>query len=89
MNVIFPKPKCRFGKSDRTVSAVYVTCATSPRKYGELEPRRRNKNDTCLQCDNSPEVESAEIIPFMVSLTGDFSDTQNSVPYRYYKPVNF
>ncbi len=26
-----------------------------------------------------------EIVPFTVSLTGDFSDIENSVPYRYYK----
>ena len=28
------------------------------------------------------------IIPFTVSLIGDFSDSTNSLPYRYYKPVS-
>ncbi len=88
LSAIFPKPKCRFGKSDRTVAANYVTCSTSPRRPGEAEARKRQKNDTCLQCDNSPEVENPEIIPFTISLTGDFSDAANSVPYRYYKPVS-
>ncbi len=85
---IYPKPKCRFGRSDRTVAATYVSCATAPRKYGEQEARKRTKNDTCIQCDNSPEVDTAEIIPLLVSLTGDFADAENSVPYRYYKPVS-
>ncbi len=54
---IYPRPKCRFGKTDRTVAATYVPCTTSPRKHTEVEAHRRQKNDTCLQCDNSPEVE--------------------------------
>jgi hypothetical protein len=41
----------------------------------------------CLQCDNSPAIDSAEIISFTVSLTGDFSDSGNSVPYRYFTPT--
>lgn len=40
-----------------------------------------------MQCDNSPASSKAEIIPFTVSLTGDFSDVSNSVPYRYYPPT--
>jgi len=44
------------------------------------------KNDTCLQCDNSPASNKPEIVPFTISMTGDFSDAENSVPYRYYPP---
>ena len=72
---IYPKPKCRFGRRDLTVSATYVSCRTEPTTYGMKEARRGEKNDTCLQCDNSPEVDFVAIVPFMVSLTGDFSDS--------------
>ncbi|PCJ22450.1 MAG: hypothetical protein COA94_09105 [Rickettsiales bacterium] len=44
-----------------------------------------NKEEWCLQCDNNPDGEKAEIVPFTVSLEGDFSDCENSVAYRYYK----
>lgn len=37
-----------------------------------------------MQCDNSPASNKAEIVPFTISLKGDFSDVISSVPYRYY-----
>lgn len=40
----------------------------------------------CLQCDNSPPNSKAETVSFSVSLTGDFSDVGNTVPFRYYSP---
>ena len=39
-----------------------------------------------MQCDNSPASNTPEIISFTVSLTGDFSDVTNSLPFRYYPP---
>jgi hypothetical protein len=41
----------------------------------------------CLQCDDNDAINSPEIVPFTVSITGDFSDTENSVPFRYYKDI--
>jgi len=43
------------------------------------------KNNTCLQCENSPPGRTDEIIAFTISLSGDFSDFENSVGFRYYK----
>jgi len=40
-----------------------------------------------LQCDNSPASLKPEIVPFTISLTGDFQDTLNSLSYRYYLPT--
>lgn len=37
---------------------------------------------------DSPPNEQVEIIPFTVSLLGDFTDCENSVPFRYYKEVS-
>ena len=45
------------------------------------------KNDLCLQCDNAPAGAKAEIIPFTISLTGDFTDVVDSITYRYYPDV--
>jgi hypothetical protein len=87
MEPLFPKPKCRFGARDLVVDATYVPCALSPLKVNGTEPRHRNKTDMCLQCDNTLAYEHNEIVPFSVSLKGDFSDSNNSVSYRYYRPV--
>lgn len=43
MNIIFPKPKCKFGKHDMVVDATYVLCTASPTAIEDLEPRHRNK----------------------------------------------
>lgn len=31
-----------------------------------------------------PNKDGPEIVPFSISLTGDFTDTEDSEPYRYY-----
>jgi hypothetical protein len=87
MELVYPRPKCRFGRKDTIVDATYVPCSVSPTHVTKNEPRHGDKPDTCLQCDNSPQFEKAEIVPFTVSLTGDFLDSKNSVPYRYYYPT--
>ena len=81
----YPKPYCKFGKDDMVVEATYVLC-TSQRTISEREARHREKHDTCLQCDNSPASGVAEFVPFTISLTGDFLDSENSVQYRFYPP---
>lgn len=30
MNIIYPRPKCKFGKHSLVVDATYVTCTTEP-----------------------------------------------------------
>ena len=67
------------------MEATYVKCTAQPRKVVESEAATAEKNATCLQCENSPPGTNDEIVPFTVSLTGDFSDIDNSVPFRYYK----
>ena len=66
------------------VGATYVKCTPRPRKVGEPESTKADKVDTCIQCETSPEHES-DIVPFTITLLGDFSDIKNSMPYRYYK----
>ena len=79
----YPHPKCRFGSSKYTVEASYTKCSPRPRKPGERHPTTAEKTEICIQCEDSPKHED-EIIPFTVSLLGDFTDTLNSIPYRYY-----
>lgn len=80
----YDRPKCRFGGNQRIVNATYVLCSPNPRKVGDPEPTKEEKNETCIQCEISPEHEP-DIVPFSVSLLGDFSDSKNSIPFRYYK----
>lgn len=41
----------------------------------------------CIQCDDSPVYETPEIVPLTISLSGDFSDSTDSEPFRYYMPT--
>lgn len=38
-----------------------------------------------MACETSPSHDEADIIPFTVTFTGDFTDSVNSLPFRYYK----
>jgi hypothetical protein len=81
----FPNPKCKFGRDDLIVEATYVKCTNDPTQIFKDEAKTIDKTATCLQCENSPAGSADEIVPFTVSLVGDFSDIENSVPFRYYK----
>lgn len=87
MELIYPHPKCKFGKYDMIVSATYVSCTENPLDMFSLEGKHKNRQATCLMCENSPQSDKAEIIPLSISLTGDFTDTNDSEPYRYYLPT--
>ena len=51
------------------------------------EAKKEEKNETCIICELSPQ-HLPDIVPFSVSLLGDFTDVKNSVPYRFYdEPV--
>ena len=67
------------------VDATWVKCQDTPRKVGDKEPSLNDRNSTCIQCEFSPPSSKEDIIPFTVSLLGDFTDMKNSVPFRYYK----
>lgn len=80
----FPEPKCKFGYNRGIVNAEYIRCAPYPRKVGQPEWTHAQKTDTCIQCNDSPKALKADIIPLTVSLIGDFTDSLNSIPFRYY-----
>lgn len=80
----YDRPKCRFGSNHKIVNATYIECTPSPRGVGMPEPTKAEKNETCIICELSPEHE-VDIVPFSISLLGDFTDVQNSVPFRYYE----
>jgi hypothetical protein len=70
------------------VDATYVLCTSTARdNFNEKEARHKDKDEICLQCDNSPPSTKAELVPFTISMTGDFSDVINSLTYRYYLPT--
>ncbi|MCP3686032.1 MAG: hypothetical protein GY861_25585 [bacterium] len=56
-----------------------------PRKIGETEENFWLRNETCVICEISPPSDKPDIIPFTISFLGDFTDSVNSLPYRYYK----
>jgi len=43
MQLVYPRPKCKFGKYDMIVDATYVMCTISPTRIEEWEPRHRHK----------------------------------------------
>jgi len=81
----FPNPKCKFGTNELIVDATYVRCTRAPLHFYALESAA--KNETCVQCEASPEKAEAEIIDLQISLTGKFDDVYSSLPYRYYEPL--
>ena len=38
-------------------------------------------------CDDAPPSQDDEIVPFSVTVTGDFKDSENNFGYRYYTDV--
>ena len=79
----YDRPKCRFGSNLRIVNATYIACAPKPREIGAKEPTKAEKNETCVICEVSP-PHKEDIVPFTVSILGDFTDIKNSVQFRYY-----
>jgi hypothetical protein len=86
MNLLYPNPKCKFGRRDMIVSATYVTCSKKPVTVNEIEGKRAVRDDFCLQCESSPAIAIPEVVSLMVSLTGDFTDSDDSEIFRYYLP---
>lgn len=82
----FPTPVCKFGTKSNIVKATYVTCTPKPRHPSEPEPTTPEKTAHCLQCDPGPGWIEADMVPFTVSITGDFTDVENSVEFQYYLP---
>ena len=44
------------------------------------------QTEWCIQCSDAPPNAEAEIVNLSVSLIGDFTDTLDSEPFRYYSP---
>lgn len=82
----YPTPHCKFGGKKNIVKATYVTCTPLPRRPDEPEPTTPEKTARCIECDSSPESHEADMVPFTVSITGDFTDVENSVEFQYYPP---
>lgn len=80
----YPTPSCKFGTKGRVVRGTYVTCTPLPRNPDDPEPTTAEKTSHCIECDPSPSAEVDDMIPFLVSITGDFSDVENSVEFEYY-----
>lgn len=69
------------------MTATYTTCTEHVLRHEDMEGKHANRSNYCLQCENSPAVGSSEIVALSISLTGDFSDSDDSEPYRYYEPT--
>lgn len=87
MGLLYPTPMCKFGRHDKIVHAVYTTCTKQPLAMEDYEGKHANRTEYCLQCENSPSADEHGIVPLTISLTGDFSDTEDSEPFRYYTPT--
>lgn len=86
MHLVYPHPKCKFGRRDMIVDAQYVSCTKKPLTVEDIEGKHAVRDHHCLQCEASPLSDKAELVSLLVSLTGDFSDTADSATYRYYLP---
>lgn len=78
-------PLCKFGKNSAIVTGTFVRCSPSPRQPGEHEPTTAEKTEYCIECDYSPIFKEPDLVPFTVSVKGDFSDAFNSLEFNYYE----
>lgn len=85
-NPDYPNPVCKFGLVSNVVKATYVRCSENPRDPNTKDPITQQKTVNCLQCDPGPAWDHEDMVPFMVSLSGDFRDAENSLEFQYYKP---
>ena len=79
----YTEPKCKFG-NDGIVKATYITCTKEQQFVNEMEGKGKNRDHLCLQCDNNIAVFIEQTQQFTISLTGDFTDCQNQMPFTYY-----
>ena len=66
--------------------ATYVTCTTKILDVSDLEGKKANRDNFCIQCGSSPQIDEEGFVPLSVSLTGDFTDSQESQSFMYYTP---
>ena len=43
MTLLYPYPKCKFGRNDKIVDASYVMCREAPTGMTEMEGDRKNR----------------------------------------------
>lgn len=83
--LVYPEPKCRFGNNTMIVTAAYISCSPKARGWAEKEANKKERTDTCVQCEGSPPSIESKPVEFSVSLTGDFSDITSTGTFYYYK----
>jgi hypothetical protein len=86
MGLLYPHPKCKFGSKHAVVDATYVTCTAKILEVWDVEGKKASRDQFCIQCGSSPATDVEGIVPFSVSLTGDFTDSQESLSFEYYLP---
>ena len=79
-------PLCKFGRKSGVVEGTFVKCSPSPRQPGEPEPTSAEKTENCIECHFSPVVSESDLVPFTVTVKGDFSDVVNSLEFEYFLP---
>jgi hypothetical protein len=84
----YSEPKCRFGSDSAIVGAAYVGCTPNAQKATDREAKRSERTATCVQCEGSPPSVDSRPVELTVSLTGDFTDSSNSLNFYYYKSTH-
>ena len=81
LNPKYNRPVCRFGSNDHIVGATYIRCTPDPQNVNERNPDTSELVDNCLACEPNKDYGLADSVPFSVSITGDFTDSVNSVSF--------
>ena len=84
-NSNYPNPVCRFGSKQSITKGTYVKCAPEARGVHEPEALTKELTADCIRCDPNLPFPREDSVAFSVSVTGDFSDTKNSVSFNYYE----
>jgi hypothetical protein len=85
LNPAHQHPICKFGINNSTVIATYIKCTPEPQNVNERNPDTKDLIDDCLACEPNDGFSAPDTVAFSVSITGDFSDSLNSVPFQFYE----
>jgi len=79
-------PLCKFGEVP--AAGVFVQCRNDHVPYWLKEGFKQWRTDTCVQCEESPDIKANELtkVPFTVTFSTEL--TSNALDFTYYLPHN-
>lgn len=86
MNLLYPKPKCKFGTNDKIVSATYVRCTEKPLSVEDIEGKHAERVST-RPCEPGPEPSRRERFALILTVVAAVSRPTTACSARTVHPT--